>query len=261
MSQPLQARCAATGHGDHGDAVRRQRPDGQPVRYPLQGQGRQDCSLNSPPGSRSCHYRGLEQRRCYQQTVTRRARAQDMSSRAGECLITWKCECPPRTRRRSICASREPVKPVCDRTRFGKGHGSCTRQDGLDRTRPVARFGSSRCRCRNAAVSCPGRSSPRCRAPPRRSTRMRSGPTRTPPPIRPVALMTGEPARLGLLDTNIMILRSRIAPGELPDEMAISAVMLAERSAGPHEVRPDTEQGRLLRGCGAGSQAGCAAAG
>jgi hypothetical protein len=82
----------------------------------------------------------------------------------------------------------------------------------------------------------------RCRAPPRRSTRMRSGPTRTPPPIRLVALMTGEPARLGLLDTNIMILRSRIAQKELPDEMAISAVTLAERSAGPHEVRPDTEQ-------------------
>jgi len=54
--------------------------------------------------------------------------------------------------------------------------------------------------------------------------------------------MTGEPTRRGLLDTTIMILRSRIAPEELPDEMAISAVTLAELSAGPHEVRPDTEQ-------------------
>ena len=45
-----------------------------------------------------------------------------------------------------------------------------------------------------------------------------------------------------MLDTNIMILRSRIAPDELPDEMAISAVTLAELSAGPHEVRPATEQ-------------------
>ena len=54
--------------------------------------------------------------------------------------------------------------------------------------------------------------------------------------------MTAEPARRGLLDTNIMILRSRIAPEELPDEVAISAVTLAELSAGPHEVRPDTEQ-------------------
>jgi hypothetical protein len=114
VSQPLQARCAATGHGDHGDAVRRQRPDGQPARYPSQGRGHQDCSLNSPPGSRSCHYRGLEQRRCYHQTVTRRARAQDMSSRAGQCPITWKREClsvVTRTRRRSICASRNPSSP------------------------------------------------------------------------------------------------------------------------------------------------------
>jgi len=54
--------------------------------------------------------------------------------------------------------------------------------------------------------------------------------------------MTAEPARRGLLDTNIMILRSRIAPDKPPDEMAISAVTLAELSAGPHEVRPGTEQ-------------------
>jgi predicted nucleic acid-binding protein len=54
--------------------------------------------------------------------------------------------------------------------------------------------------------------------------------------------MTAELARRGLLDTNIMILRSRIVPEELPDEMAISAVTLAELSAGPHQVRPDTEQ-------------------
>jgi predicted nucleic acid-binding protein len=40
--------------------------------------------------------------------------------------------------------------------------------------------------------------------------------------------MTGEAPRRGLLDTNIMILRSRIAPEDLPDEMAISAVTLAE---------------------------------
>jgi predicted nucleic acid-binding protein len=54
--------------------------------------------------------------------------------------------------------------------------------------------------------------------------------------------MTAEPARRGLLDTNIMILRSRIVLEELPEEMAISAVTLAELSAGPHQVRPDTEQ-------------------
>jgi len=54
--------------------------------------------------------------------------------------------------------------------------------------------------------------------------------------------MSGEPARRGLLDTNIMILRSQITHDELPDEMAISAVTLAELSAAPHEVRPGTEQ-------------------
>jgi predicted nucleic acid-binding protein len=47
----------------------------------------------------------------------------------------------------------------------------------------------------------------------------------------------------GLLDTNIMILRRWVAPEELPDEMAITAVTLAELSAGPHEVRRDDEQG------------------
>jgi predicted nucleic acid-binding protein len=41
----------------------------------------------------------------------------------------------------------------------------------------------------------------------------------------------------GLLDTNIIILREWIDPAELPDEMAISAVTLAELSAGPHLVR------------------------
>jgi predicted nucleic acid-binding protein len=54
--------------------------------------------------------------------------------------------------------------------------------------------------------------------------------------------MTASLPRQGLIDTNIMILRTWIAPDQLPDEMAISAVTLAELSAGPHEVRPDTEQ-------------------
>ena len=62
--------------------------------------------------------------------------------------------------------------------------------------------------------------------------------------------MTAEPARRGLLDTDIMILRSRIAPDELPDEMAISAITLAELSAGPHQVRPDTEQNAYFEAAG-----------
>ncbi|MEV4613404.1 type II toxin-antitoxin system VapC family toxin [Kitasatospora sp. NPDC049258] len=46
----------------------------------------------------------------------------------------------------------------------------------------------------------------------------------------------------GLLDTNIMILRKWVDPAELPAEMAISAITLAELSAGPHDVRRNEEQ-------------------
>jgi hypothetical protein len=54
--------------------------------------------------------------------------------------------------------------------------------------------------------------------------------------------MTGERKAQGLLDTNIMILRRWLDPAELPDEMAISAITLAELSAGPHQVRRNEEQ-------------------
>ena len=53
--------------------------------------------------------------------------------------------------------------------------------------------------------------------------------------------MTTERYPQGLLDTNIMILRKWINPMELPAEMAISAITLAELSAGPHQVRPHDE--------------------
>ena len=54
--------------------------------------------------------------------------------------------------------------------------------------------------------------------------------------------MTGERHPRGLLDTNIMILRKWVNPIELPAEMAISAITLAELSAGPHQVRRNDEQ-------------------
>jgi predicted nucleic acid-binding protein len=60
--------------------------------------------------------------------------------------------------------------------------------------------------------------------------------------MRPAARMNGEQLRQGMLDTNILILRRWIDPAELPDEMAISAITLAELSAGPHEVRSNDEQ-------------------
>ncbi|MFR9752100.1 type II toxin-antitoxin system VapC family toxin [Nocardia sp. 004] len=46
----------------------------------------------------------------------------------------------------------------------------------------------------------------------------------------------------GMLDTNIMILRRWLDPEQLPEAMAISAITLAELSAGPHEVRRNNEQ-------------------
>ena len=46
----------------------------------------------------------------------------------------------------------------------------------------------------------------------------------------------------GLLDTNLVILRKWLDPAELPAEVAITAITLAELSAGPHEVRRNEEQ-------------------
>lgn len=54
--------------------------------------------------------------------------------------------------------------------------------------------------------------------------------------------------RSGLVDTNIVILRDRLAPIELPEEIAISAVTLAELSAGPHAVVGDDAPARAERG-------------
>jgi predicted nucleic acid-binding protein len=60
-------------------------------------------------------------------------------------------------------------------------------------------------------------------------------------------MATDSPQR-GLADTNILILRSWIREHELPDELAISAITLAELSAGPHEVRPEHEQDLYFEG-------------
>ena len=51
----------------------------------------------------------------------------------------------------------------------------------------------------------------------------------------------------GLLDTSIVILARWIDSAELPEEMAISAVTLAELSAGPHLVRGDDADARAER--------------
>ncbi|MDO5498286.1 MAG: type II toxin-antitoxin system VapC family toxin [Propionibacteriaceae bacterium] len=54
--------------------------------------------------------------------------------------------------------------------------------------------------------------------------------------------MTGAerpPRGAGLIDTNVVILREWLEPSALPDEVAISAVTLAELSAGPVSVAGD----------------------
>jgi predicted nucleic acid-binding protein len=62
-------------------------------------------------------------------------------------------------------------------------------------------------------------------------------------PVRqPLATGTKQRRSQGMLDTNILIFRRWVNPDELPDEMAISAVTLAELSAGLHQVRSDEEQ-------------------
>jgi predicted nucleic acid-binding protein len=58
----------------------------------------------------------------------------------------------------------------------------------------------------------------------------------------PQIRMSGDHYVQGLLDTNIVILRAWIDPAELPAEVAISAMTLAELSAGPHQVRRNDEQ-------------------
>lgn len=54
-------------------------------------------------------------------------------------------------------------------------------------------------------------------------------------------------SRNGLLDTNILILRRWIDPESLPDASAISAVTLAELSAGVHLVQGDDAAARAER--------------
>lgn len=48
----------------------------------------------------------------------------------------------------------------------------------------------------------------------------------------------------GLVDTSVVIDLDRIAPDELPEELAISAVTLAELAAGPHATDDPIERAR-----------------
>lgn len=48
----------------------------------------------------------------------------------------------------------------------------------------------------------------------------------------------------GLVDTSVLIDLERLAPSDLPDELAISAVTMAELAAGPHATRDPAERAR-----------------
>ncbi|WP_218106514.1 type II toxin-antitoxin system VapC family toxin [Micromonospora pallida] len=56
--------------------------------------------------------------------------------------------------------------------------------------------------------------------------------------------MSGEPPSRGLVDTNIVIHLPALAPDQLPDELVICAVTLAELSAGPHHTDDPRERAR-----------------
>ncbi len=58
--------------------------------------------------------------------------------------------------------------------------------------------------------------------------------------------MTGETPVRGLIDTNVVIHLSAADPAELPDEMVLSAVTLAELSAGPHHTDDPAERARRI---------------
>jgi predicted nucleic acid-binding protein len=49
---------------------------------------------------------------------------------------------------------------------------------------------------------------------------------------------------LGLVDTNVLLQLARIDPHDLPDEIVVSAVTLAEISAGPHHTTDAAERAR-----------------
>ena len=55
--------------------------------------------------------------------------------------------------------------------------------------------------------------------------------------------MTGDATR-GLIDTNVVVHLAALDPALLPDEMVLSAITLAELSAGPHHTDDPAERAR-----------------
>jgi len=57
-------------------------------------------------------------------------------------------------------------------------------------------------------------------------------------------MAAGSRSPLGLVDTKVLIELVRLDPNDLPDEIVISAVSLAEISAGPHRTTDVAERAR-----------------
>jgi predicted nucleic acid-binding protein len=53
-----------------------------------------------------------------------------------------------------------------------------------------------------------------------------------------------QPIPRGIIDTSVVIHLEHVAAGDLPAELAVSAVTLAELSAGPHATADDAERAR-----------------
>jgi predicted nucleic acid-binding protein len=58
--------------------------------------------------------------------------------------------------------------------------------------------------------------------------------------------VSGEAADRGLIDTNILIRLAMVDPDELPGELVICAITLAELSAGPHLADEPAERARRI---------------
>lgn len=58
--------------------------------------------------------------------------------------------------------------------------------------------------------------------------------------------MAGDLVERGLLDTNVLIHLARLEPSALPAELVISAVTLAELSAGPHHTDDPVERAKRI---------------
>lgn len=68
----------------------------------------------------------------------------------------------------------------------------------------------------------------------------------TAPSTRPLSTVSGETRTRGLIDTNVVIQLAAIDPDQLPEEMVISAVTLAELSAGPHHADTPAERAKRI---------------